>query len=442
MRSLLMLAVYATFLLVGVRAPFVLGLGYVWTDLFQPHHIGYSIITDLPVSMIMSVATIGGYLLLDRVSPPRLTWGLKLLLLWAGWVTLTTTWAVVPGPAWEKWDWAFKTVCFGAFIPFLFRSRIQIESLLLVVLFSAAGSMIAFGIKTVISGGGYGMNLGLGSGNVGLAESSTLSMVAVALIPLILFLKTHSLIAPNSRWRPLAFNGMVAFALLTSLGTFARTGLVCMGVLALTLWWHSKRKVLFLLLVAGIGSVAMVIMSDQWVSRMGTISAPAKESSAAVRLGVWKWTLDYVASHPLGGGFGMYRINSFTVPIEGSDEVMVQTARAFHSIYFEVLGEHGYVGAAIFLSLIIYHFRNLHRLSREMDGHESLQWSSDLSRALSVSTLIYLCGGSFVGIAFQPILYIFIAVGISVQQNVERTERHAVRKQTVNDRSVTVKSPG
>lgn len=93
LRSLPLLVVYFTVLFLGLRAPFVFGLGYLWTDLFTPQKIGYSLITDLPVSLIMAIATLGGYLALDRAHRPRFVPGIWLLLIWAAWMTITTNWA-------------------------------------------------------------------------------------------------------------------------------------------------------------------------------------------------------------------------------------------------------------------------------------------------------------------------------------------------------------
>ena len=70
-------------------------------------------------------------------------------------------------------------------------------------------------------------------------------------------------------------------------------------------------------------------------------------------MAVWEWTLDYVKANPLGGGFDSYRANSFTyeMPVRtGTGNTtaveyveVTDKARAFHSAYFELLGEQGYV---------------------------------------------------------------------------------------------------
>src|SRR5216683_3073695 len=168
MRSLYLLLVYLALLGIGAVAPFVLTLGYVWLDIFQPQTVAFSLLNGgAPIAMIMGAAAVAGYVVLDRRSPPRLSAVTWLTLILAVWVTLTCFWAEVPEHVWTKWDWAFKTILFSAFMPFVIRSRIQIEAFLLVFLFSLSGNVIPFGIKTILSGGGYGTQLGLVDRNNG-----------------------------------------------------------------------------------------------------------------------------------------------------------------------------------------------------------------------------------------------------------------------------------
>ena len=58
--------------------------------------------------------------------------------------------------------------------------------------------------------------------------------------------------------------------------------------------------------------VAIPFLPQSYLARMGTISNHESDSSASTRVQVWLWTLDYVETHPLGGGFDAYRGNSFT----------------------------------------------------------------------------------------------------------------------------------
>ena len=168
----------------GFSAPFVATLGYVWVDTFRPQEVAYILLNQLPVALIMGVVALGSYFLLDRARRPgcRMETGLQAAM--AIWVTLTLFWAEVPEAAWDKWDWAFKTLLFATFVPFVIRSRVQIEAFAQIYVLSLAANFVPFGVKTLISGGGYGMNLGLQQGNSGLAEGGLLSTVCLMAVPL------------------------------------------------------------------------------------------------------------------------------------------------------------------------------------------------------------------------------------------------------------------
>ena len=85
-------------MVLGVSAPFVATLGYVSVNTFRPQEVAYIILNQIPVALIMGVVSIGGYLLLDRRSPPRLSLETVLTAFMAVWITITLLWAEVPDP--------------------------------------------------------------------------------------------------------------------------------------------------------------------------------------------------------------------------------------------------------------------------------------------------------------------------------------------------------
>jgi probable O-glycosylation ligase (exosortase A-associated) len=427
LRNLYLLVIYLSFFAVGMGAPFVLTLGYEWVDFFRPQSVVFGL-QDIPFAFLIGGAAIGSYLLFDRRSPPRIGAITILTILFCLWVTLTTTWAVVPDKAWIKWDWAFKSIAFGAFIPFVIRSRNQIEAFLQVYVFSLAANTIPFGIKTIINGGGYSVPLGLLEGNTSLGESATLATAGLVTVPIVFFLMKHGRIFPPGIWTKLAYIGLVVFSLATAVGTYERTALVGMFVLAGAVWISTKRKILFAALCVAVGVAIVSTASSAWMDRMVTINAPDSDSSAASRLGVWKWTYDFALDHPFGGGFDVYRVNriAFTTDenaADGSPKAIVEYGRAFHSIYFEVLGEQGWVGLVIFLLIFLLSIASLRKVSRLAKRNPALAWAKDLSYALQSSLFVILACGAFIGIAFLPFLYYLSALSVSLREYVRRLER-------------------
>ncbi len=411
MRDLFLLLVCVGFAGLGLVAPFAAGLGYIWVDFLAPQRIGFGLIAELPISMAIGALTLLLYFTLDRRDPPRISGTLILLAMFGIWVTLTSTWAVVPEHAWVKWDRSVKMIGFAVLVPFLFRTRPQIEAMLLTMVVSISGTVLAFAVKTAISGGGYGIQLGLFQENSILGEGSTLATTALATVPIALAFARGSTILPWRRISACLAYGYAAAAVITALGSYTRTGLVALIALTALLWWGSRRKVWFGLLIAVLVAIGMTTSSERWTTRMSTITEYGSETSTLGRIGVWKWTLDFVAENPLGGGFDAYRINRAVVPVEGQPgQVLEIRSKAFHSNYFEVLGEHGIPGLAMYLALLAAMFLNL-RAAAHAGG-----WLAQLARGIWQGALVYMVSGLFIGIAFQPFLYYLVGVSVALRQ--------------------------
>jgi len=180
--------------------------------------------------------------------------------------------------------------------------------------------------------------------------------------------------------------------------------------------------------------VAVPFLPAKFTARMETIKTPQGDESASTRLEVWKWTMDYAREHPLGGGFDAYLANSFTYETSkpvgtGSNitlerETVTDKGRAYHSSYFEMLGEQGYVGLGLWLWLMglgVWQMERIRRrFARREDGRATWQWG--LASALQQSQIVYLVGAAFVGIAFQPFALMIVGLQCALWSYVKRTE--------------------
>lgn len=430
LRSLYISLVYGVFLFGGLVAPFAMGLGYIWVDTFSPQKVAYSIVNEFPVSEVMAVAAILAYLLLDRKSPPGLNLVSGLVVAMAAWVTFTTlNDPVRPVDAFGKWDWAIKTIVFSAFMPAMFRSRVQIEAFLQIYIFSLAGQFLPFAGKTILTGGKYGASLGLVEGNGGLAEGSHLATVCLMIIPVLFHLRRYTLILPRWRIIKLGYVGLAVACLAACVGTFERTAIVGLVVVVLGFLLRSRRRILYGAILAGVvvgGSSYVAASKNEWVERMKTIATYSQDNSAYGRILVWQWTLEFVKTHPYGGGFNSYLIDEIKYPgTKEHPEPIVDKARAFHSVYFEMLGEHGWVGLGLFLSLFAVSFLTLRRAAIGAKRLAGMEWCHDLARMLQISLLVPLACGAFIGIAFQPEIYYMFALAVMMRQQVRVAERMA-----------------
>lgn len=418
MRSLFLLGVYLAIVGLGFAAPFVFVLGYVWVDIFTPQHVAFSLLNRMPVSLILGLLVALSLFRLPRDPFVRVRPTTVLTVVFGLWMTLTLLWAEVPQAALQKWDWAFKSVMFSVLIPFFIRTREQFEALLWTIVLAGIAHCIPFGLKVLISGGGYGRPLGLVQYNAGLGEGSTLAMFSIAMIPMCLYLYKWQTLLPWARGVRLMLIGFIALAVLTSMGTYARTGLVSIVTLGALLIMRSRHKAMYLVGVALAAGLLALLVSDTWLTRMASID-DTSEQSAMGRVAVWLWTLEYVAQNPWGGSFEAYRINRNLLEL-GDGSVLAVEGKAFHSIYFETLGETGVPGFLMFMGLV-WLARSGFVKARKARLTADNGWINDAGRYLLFSLYVFLAGGAFIGIAFQSLFYYLAAISMAL---VNLCDRH------------------
>ena len=420
MRNAFLTSVLLYLLATGFAYPFVAGLTYVWIDIAKPQDLLYSFLNGLPFSMIAAIIALAAYIFSREPKSVRFTGIMAMLSVLAIWITLTTYLADPILGAWTKWDWAIKALAFTIFIPFLFRTRLQIESLLFTIVFSVTTISLSAAAKTLLGGGGYGSLAIMGNGNAGLGESSTLAAVCVMMLPFIHYLYSNTIIFPRNKWFKIVMIGTGAANIITVVGTNARTGLVAAAMLLLLYVFQSKRKLMWCVLIAASFGIfkSMNLEGTAWGERMSTINTYQSDSSAASRVKVWKWTVEYVAEHPLGGGFNVYMLNHIgAVDSAGVIEYLppnVFGGKAFHSIYFEILGEQGYVGFAIYAAIMSMTFIRLRKINVSVRGRDEQAWAGDLAGRLAQSQLALFSGGLFIGIAYQAYMFYVVAITVAL----------------------------
>jgi probable O-glycosylation ligase (exosortase A-associated) len=269
-----------------------------------------------------------------------------------------------------------------------------------------------------------------------------MSTAAIALIPILLWFTRHGTIFPPD-WKVKAFAFCLIFAcLLIPIGTQARTGLVCIAALGFFMLRFVKRRMIYLGLIGIAGLAAIPMLPQSFTERMSTIQEYKADESASTRLAIWQWTFDYALQHPFGGGFEAYRQNKLRIAVTDTAEsgsvasvnqdIVQDEGRAYHSSYFEMLGEQGFPGLAIFLLLHGYSLvrtEALRRRFRKAEGEDA--WIAPLAQALQMAHLVYLVGSLFIGIAFMPFMFMLIGAEIGLDNHVKRKAKIALGEKKI-----------
>lgn len=435
MRDLFFLGFLSAFFAMGFRRPFLLVLAYAYIDIVSPQRLSYILLNSIPVSAIAFLLAALAWIVADDKKDSRFSFRQLLMILLLAWCGYTTMTADFPIEAHTKWDWVWKALIFAIFLPLTLRTRLRLEALALIMVLSASSIIITGGIKTAMAGGGYGVLNLMVDDNSGLYEGSTISTVAIAIVPLILWLVKYGTIFPQD-WRSKLFAIALCLAcFLIPIGTETRTGLLCIVLLGGMTLMQSKRRFVYGPLMALAALAAIPFLPASFTSRMDTIQNHQEDESASTRIAVWKWTWDYVKDHPGGGGFDAYLQNSFQYSTRKlvnygdsmamENVVIVDKGRAYHSAYFEMLGEQGYLGFLLWSmihGITLARTQWIRRHYRKRDD-PATAWVSPLALALQQGHIIYLLGALFIGVAYQPFILMFLALHIGLDTYLARLRK-------------------
>lgn len=447
MRDLAFVGFLMAFLALGFKRPFIFVLAYAYVDIVAPQRLSYWMLNSVPVSLIVFGLAFLGWLIADDKKDIRVSFRQGMMLLLFAYCAYTTRTADFPIDAEGKWEWVWKALIFAMFLPLTLRTKLRIEALGLFMVLCASSIIITGGIKTAVSGGGYGVMRLLIDDNSGLYEGSIISTVAICIIPLILWLAKFGTVFPPD-WRVKVFAYALVFAcLLIPVGTQARTGLVCAGVLAVLMLRFVQYRFLYAGFALALAVAAVPFLPASFTDRMATIGEYKADQSASTRVAVWGWTWQYVQANPMGGGFEAYLQNKVkfdTVAAVGDGtntqiekQEITDAGRAYHSSYFEMLGEQGFAGLAIWLIIHlggILRMEVVQRIYRRRNRPDE-QWVVPLALALQNGQIIYMVGSLFVGIAFQPFIYMLIAMQIGLDTYLARRRKEAAFRPLIRDKA-------
>lgn len=396
-----------------LKYPWTGVLVYAWVSLFSPHRFGYGFAYDFPFAMVVGAATAVGMLLHwkeVRLPANAITILLMLLPLW---MTVTLLFAMEPGPAYVRWKDVMKTFGFVLVTASLLRSRKQLEALLWVIVLSMGFYGIKGGIFTLRGGGGdkvYGP-----PGDSFLSDNNAISVAFIMIIPLMYFLGT----TVTSKWIKSAMYGAMFLTGMAVLGTHSRGAFVAILVMAAFLWLKSKKKFVTGMVLLFIGVFSIGFMPQEWTSRMDTIQNYEQDESAQGRLNTWYMAFNLANDRPLvGGGFEPYDRTAFAKYAPNPTDI-----HSAHSIYFQMLGEHGYVGLALFLSLGIASWMTSRRIIKASRNCCAYTREGDLARAIQVSLIGFAIGGAFVNIAYWDFVYYEIVILMASDRLARPVER-------------------
>jgi len=221
----------------------------------------------------------------------------------------------------------------------------------------------------------------------------------------------------------------VSFALcvIAALGSQSRGGLL--GVLGMCFAFlaRSQRRMRFVLPIIGLAVFVIAFMPESWWERMHTIRNYEEDQSAMGRINAWTLAWNVATHNFFGGGFYLESPEVFGA--YAPDPSFIAVA---HSIYFQVLGQHGFVGLALFVALWVSAWRCCRWIARNSDSAAD----QTLARMIEISFAGYAVGGAFLNLAYFDGPYYLMAALVIVRYKILNNQPASVRAPAPADRAL------
>jgi putative inorganic carbon (hco3(-)) transporter len=369
--------------------PFAGVLLWTWISLMNPHRLTWGFFADQPYALVIAIVTLIGLAIATESKKLPFDAFSVLVCLFMFWFTMSTIFALSQTAAWAMWDRSIKTFLFILVTYMLTTTRRRIEALVWVVAISLGYFGVKGGLFAILTGGGYRV---YGPPSSFIEDNNHLALALTMVLPLMYYLSTQA-------EKKLVKWGLLGSVLLTSgaiMFSYSRGALLAMGTMLLVLLWRGKRKMVALTIIVVTGVVMTFFAPQQWVSRMESIGSYEEDASAQGRLTIWRAATDIALARPLNGGgfratYSQWIVDRYSPGVE---------SRATHSIYFEVLGEHGFIALAIYLAIAVVAWRQGTWIQKATKLRDDLKWANELARCLQVALAGFLVGGAFLSLAY------------------------------------------
>ena len=396
MRDIGLSLVVIVCLLWTIRYPFVGVLLWSWITLMDPHKLAFGFSLNLRINLLVAVVTLGSWFFNEKERKiPPIDANFVLTLLFFLWVTLNTSIGSFPWASWHIWDRTWRIMLLGVMIAMTATNRTRIHALILV----DAMSLLWYGTK----GGGFtlmtgGANHVMGPADTTIGDNNQLALAILIVIPLANYLRLHS----ESRWLRLVFLAGMGLSVVSVLGSYSRGAFVALGGLAVVAMFRAKRKWLYPLVAVALILPALQFMPESFFNRMSTIQSADSDASFMGRLDAWGVAWQYAVEHfPFGAGFdGPQQPEVFGRYAPGKD------SHAAHSIYFQVLGDNGFIGLFLYLGILITAFRNTITVGKYTKGKPEFAWAFDLAGMIQLTLFAFCLGGAALSFAYYDNLFV------------------------------------
>ena len=381
---------------------------WIWISVMNPHSQGWGFARTFPFAALIAATTLLAMFLSKEKKTLPTTAPIKVFIIFLLWMGVTTL-ASIHGPSFNYDQWIKVTKIFGMtlVVMMLLTERKHIEHMIWSVVISIGYYGVKGGIFTVRSGGSDRV---WGPAGTFIDGNNEVALAFVMVIPLMYYLALQG----KNKWVRYGLYASMFLCALSALGSYSRGALLAIGAMSVMLWLKSKNKVTLGVLFAFAIPLLLALMPPQWFSRIDTIKTYQEDESAMGRINAWKMAWALAKDHFFGGGFQIYDQFVFGLYAPVPSDV-----HAAHSIYFQVLGEHGFVGLGLYVVLGGVLWRNAGWILRHAGADPELRWAASLAAMIQTSLIGFAVGGAFLSLLYFDVPYYLVAAVVATRALVQ-----------------------
>jgi putative inorganic carbon (hco3(-)) transporter len=408
MRDILLTLIVFASLPAIFKSPVNGALMWVWISVMNPHSQGWGFATHFPFAMIIALATIASMAFTREPRALPLTPISVSLLAFTLWMNATLPFSIDLDASLGQWLKVMKIMLMSFVTIMLIKSRADVERLIWVLAVSIGFYGVKGGIFTIRTGGQERV---WGPEDSFIGDNNAIALALIMTIPLMVFIGQNS----ERKWVRRGLTASILLCALAALGSYSRGALLAIAAMCAFLWIKSRNKVAVGSVLVVAAPLLLLFMPAQWSSRMDTIGQYQADSSAQGRINAWHMAYNLAKDRLFGGGFAIYDPGVFAVYAPDPADV-----HAAHSIYFQVLGEHGFIGLALYLLMGVCTWRACAWIIDHTSAGAQLHWARSLATMVQTSMVGFAVGGAFLSLVYFDMPYYLMAAVIATRVLVER----------------------
>jgi putative inorganic carbon (HCO3(-)) transporter len=404
MRDVVVLGFFLTSLPICFVRPFYGILLWTIVAFVNPQHLTWGFASTFPLAQAVAIPTLAGFLIFNR-GWRRLA-SREFILLAILWIWFTvTSYVSVNSPlfvhhaadTWYRWAFVSKILLMTTVTICLIDNFKRLRIFLLVIA-ASFGIYVAKDLPFVILTGGEFRVYGPAASMI--ADNNDFGLALNMTIPLFFFLARTE---QDRRLKRLLY-GLFLASIPAIFFTYSRGALVGLVAVSFLMFLQMRQRLALIPVIVLTLGLALVLAPQAWRDRMSTMGNDTLDSSAMERINAWTFAWRLASDFPVaGGGF-----ETFTPEMFVRYAPTVQDVHGPHSVYFGILGEHGFTGLFLYLLLVFSCLSSAYGVARR-----ARQLGDERAVAYAVmfrfSLVGFLTSGLFLGRAYFDYYFAIVA---------------------------------